>query len=94
MLAILAPLVTWLIRGVVVKFLYLTAIFALLAIVIPVGINLITPHIGTAGLSSAFSGVGAGVWWFLDFFNLAFGVPLLISAYVARFLVRRLPLIG
>lgn len=94
MLAILAPLVSWLVRGVVVKFLYLTAIFALLAIVIPVGINLITPHIGTAGLNSAFGGVGAGVWWFLDFFNLAFGVPLLISAYVARFLVRRLPLIG
>lgn len=94
MWALLAPVVAWFVRGVVVKFLYLTAIFALLAIVIPVGINLITPHIGTAGLSSSFSGVSAGVWWWLDFFNLAYGVPLLISAYVARFLVRRLPLVG
>jgi hypothetical protein len=39
-------------------------------------------------------GLNAGVWWVLDLFNLSYGVPLLISAYVARFLIRRLPVIG
>jgi hypothetical protein len=31
---------------------------------------------------------------FLDFFALGYGVPLMISAYVTRFLIRRLPVIG
>jgi hypothetical protein len=30
----------------------------------------------------------------LRFFRLDFGVPLIISAYVSRFLIRRLPVIG
>ena len=94
MLAIFAPLVSWLIRGVVVKFLILTAIFAAVAALIPAAINLISPHIGTAGLSSSFGGLDSGVWWVLDFFALDYGIPLIISAHVARFLIRRLPVIG
>jgi Protein of unknown function (DUF2523) len=94
MLAIFAPMISWIFRGVVIKFLILTAVFAVLAIAIPAAIALIVPHISTAGLSSAFSGIDSGVWWFLDFFALDYGIPLIISAYVARFLIRRLPLIG
>lgn len=94
MLAILAPLVSWIFRGVVVKFVILTGIFAVMAIVIPAAISLIAPHIGVTSLTSSFAGIDAGVWWFLDMFALDYGLPLLISAHVARFLIRRLPVIG
>lgn len=90
----LAPLVVWVFRDVVIKFLIFTALFAVVAFLVPKAIAMITPWIGTGGLSSAFGGLGSGVWFFLDFFQLAYGVPLVISAFVTRFLIRRLPVIG
>lgn len=92
--AIFAPILTWLIRSVVIKFVVLTAVFAVMAIVVPMAINLLTPYIGITSLTGAFSSIDPGVWWFLDFFALDYGIPLVISAYVARFLIRRLPVIG
>lgn len=94
MLQILAPLVSWIFRGVVVKFVILTGIFAVMAIVIPAAISLLAPHIGVTSLTNSFAGIDSGVWWFLDMFALDYGLPLLISAGVARFLIRRLPVIG
>jgi hypothetical protein len=94
MLAILTPLVSWIFRGVVVKFVILTAVYAVVAVMIPVAISYLTPHIGTGSLTSAFSAVDPSVWFWLDFFQLGFGLPLILSAAVARFLIRRLPFIG
>ncbi len=91
---LLAPLVSFFFREVVVKFLVFTAIFAVVVFLVPKAVAYLAPFIGTAGLSGAFGGLAGGVWFFLDFFNMSFGVPLLISAYVARFLIRRLPVIG
>lgn len=94
MQAVLWPIVTWIFREIVIKFLVFTALFVVLAFLIPKAIAMVTPWIGTSGLSSAFGGLGSGVWFFLDFFQLAYGVPLVISAFVTRFLIRRLPVIG
>lgn len=94
MLAIFWPLVSWIFRGVVVKFVILSAVFAVMALVVPLAIEQIAPHLGVNSLSSAFGGLGSGVWFFLDFFALGYGLPLIIAAYVTRFLIRRLPLIG
>lgn len=94
MLAILWPAVSFFLRGVVVKFLVLTAVFAVMALVVPAGIALISPYLGTSSLSSSFGGLDSGIWWVLDAFNLGYGIPLILSAYVARFLIRRLPVIG
>lgn len=94
MLAIFAPLVSWIFRGVVVKFLILTAVFAVMAALIPVAVGLIFPFIGGASLTDSFLGLDSGVWWLLDFFALDYGIPLLIAAAVTRFLIRRLPFIG
>lgn len=91
---LIAPVISFLFREVAVKFLVFTAVFALVAFLVPKAVGYLAPFIGTAALTSAFGGLGSGVWYFLDFFNLGFGVPLLISAYVARFLIRRLPVIG
>jgi hypothetical protein len=89
-----ASVLSFLLREIVVKFVVFSAVFALVAFLVPIAIGFISPHIGAGGLTSTFAGLGSGVWFFIDFLNLGFGLPLLISAGVARFLVRRLPLIG
>lgn len=94
MAAILWPIVTWLLREIVLKFVVLTSLFAILAFVVPKAIALVTPWVGVSGLTGAFSGLGPGVWFFLDFFQLGYGAPLMISAFLTRFLIRRLPVIG
>lgn len=94
MQAILWPIVSWLLRGVVVKFVIFTGLFAILALLMPKAAELLATWTGTASLTSAFAGLPVGVWWFLDFFQLGYGVPLMISAFVTRFLIRRLPVIG
>ncbi|MCX7180906.1 MAG: DUF2523 family protein [Proteobacteria bacterium] len=91
---LLAPLVTWIFRDIVVKFLVFSAVFALVALLVPKAITYLGGFINPGGLTSAFGAVGPGVWFFLDFFQLGYGVPLLISAWVSRFLIRRLPVIG
>lgn len=44
--------------------------------------------------SSALSGAGAGVWYFLHLFGFAGAMTIVISAYGIRFLIRRIPVIG
>ncbi|VVE00108.1 hypothetical protein PCO31111_04628 [Pandoraea communis] len=45
-------------------------------------------------LNEAFSGIPTGVWYWLDLFAVSQGAPMIISAMAARFLIRRLPIIG
>jgi hypothetical protein len=94
MIALFAPLVSWIFRTVVIKFVVITALFSALALLIPMAVNYLTPYLAPQFLTTAFSGIGSGVWWFLDFFALDFGIPMLLSAYITRFLIRRIPLIG
>lgn len=94
MAAILWPIVAWLLREVVVKFVVFSAVFALVAFLVPYAVSHLSGFIGTAGLTGAFASIPSGVWYFLDFFRLDYGLPLCISAIVSRFLIRRLPVIG
>lgn len=94
MQAILWPIVSWLLREVVVKFTIMTALFVVLAFLVPKAASLISPWLETSDLSNSFADLSPGIWFFLDFFDLGYGVPLLISAGVTRFLIRRLPVIG
>ncbi|MDE1143597.1 MAG: DUF2523 family protein [Paraburkholderia tropica] len=47
-----------------------------------------------ASLAGAFGSIGNDVWYFLDLCAFSYGAPLLVSAYVTRFIIRRLPIIG
>lgn len=94
MLAIFWPVVAWLLRQVIIKFVIFSALFAVVAFFVPYVINLVQPFIGIGNLNIAFGNIGPGIWWWLDTFNVALGLPLIIIAYVCRFLIRRLPVIG
>jgi hypothetical protein len=47
-----------------------------------------------AALNGAFGGLGSGVWYFLDLCGFSVGAPAIVSAYVMRFIIRRIPVIG
>jgi len=87
-------LLKWIFRGAVVKFLIVSALFVLIAFLVPYAVGYLGGFTDTSALTSAFTSLPPGVWYFIDLFRLDFGIPLAISAFVARFLIRRLPVIG
>jgi hypothetical protein len=92
--AILWAVVSWLLREILIKFLVFTAVFALIALLVPFVVGWLANFIGIGNLTVAFDVLPAGIWYFLDLFRLDFGVPFVISSFVSRFLIRRLPVIG
>ena len=93
-LALFAPVIAYFTREVIAKFFVFTAVFGIVAILIPKIVQAVIPYVSDVAFTSAFSAISPGVWFFLDFFNLGFGLPLLISAWITRFLIRRLPVVG
>ena len=49
---------------------------------------------GTSSISSGMSGLPAGIWYFLDLFKIDVGLPIVLSAWATRFVIRRIPIIG
>ena len=94
MLALLAPFASWLLRAVVVKFVVLSGIVGAVVFLVPLAVGWLAPFLGVDSLNSAFAGLAPGAWYFLDLMRLDVGLPLVISAAVARFVIRRLPVIG
>lgn len=53
-----------------------------------------TPSAAMAAIEVAISGVPASLLWFLGWFQLDYALGLIGGAYLVRFLIRRLPVIG
>ncbi|MGG7605408.1 DUF2523 family protein [Massilia sp. BKSP1R2A-1] len=78
-------------RSVMVKF----VVFFALYFVVTEFVVLLVPLLPDAsGIGGALGGIPATVWYFLDLFNVSAGIPILLSAYVTRFAIRRIPVIG
>lgn len=48
----------------------------------------------SSSLNASLAGISASTWYFLDLFAVSQGLPIIISALVSRFIIRRLPVIG
>lgn len=92
--ALIWSVVSWLLRSVVLQFVVMGVVMVLVTQLMPIALSYVSSFVSPGGLTAAFGGIPPGVWFFLDFFALETGVPLVISALVARFLIRRIPFIG
>jgi hypothetical protein len=90
---IISAALAWLLRQVLVKFVVLSACFAVIGYFLPLVWAKVQPFT-SINLASFFTALPPGVWYFLDLARLDFGLPLMLSAIVARFIIRRLPMVG
>ncbi|MFM0260914.1 DUF2523 family protein [Paraburkholderia sediminicola] len=83
----------FLLRSVVAKFfLYFALYFFVTEAISLLQLSHVLPT--ATSLAGAFGAIGNDVWYFLDLCAFSFGAPLVVSAYVTRFIIRRLPIIG
>lgn len=94
MQAILWPIIVWLLREVVIRFVVLSACFMLVKVFGDVAVGYLANQFDTSSLKDAFGSLPADVWYFLSVFRVDIGISLTISAYATRFLIRRLPFVG
>lgn len=78
-------------RGIVFKFVIAFMLYWAVQLMAEVLIPML-PQVSS--VSSALAAIPSGVWWFLDIFAVSQGLPLVISAHLTRFIIRRIPLIG
>ncbi|MCP1573925.1 MULTISPECIES: DUF2523 family protein [Herbaspirillum] len=78
-------------RSILVKFVLYFGLFFVTTEFIAILTNILPTG---AALTSAFGGLPSEVWYFLDLCNVTAGVPILLTAWVTRFIIRRIPLIG
>jgi len=94
MAAILWPIIQWIFRTVLIKFVIMTCLFAVVGFLVPYVVSFIVGFLNVDAFNNSFNSLPPGVWYFLDYFQASFGLPLLISAMCSRFLIRRMPVIG
>jgi len=90
---LLSAVAAFLVRTVLVKFVAFTVLY----VVVSAFVSYLISHlsgVGPAALNSALSGWSPAMWFFADLTLFSQGIPAIISAYVLRFAIRRMPVIG
>lgn len=81
----------WFVRSVIAKFFVFFALFFVTTEFLSVLVDRL-PN-GQA-MGGALGGLPPSMWYFLDLVHFDVGLPTVISAWVLRFMIRRIPLIG
>ncbi|WP_368648912.1 DUF2523 domain-containing protein [Castellaniella ginsengisoli] len=90
-LSALNVVLAFIVRSVLVKFVFFFGLYFVTSEFIPVLMGLL-PNSGF--LSSSFGGIPSSVAYFLNLFMVPQGISMVFSAYVTRFIIRRIPVIG
>ncbi len=81
-------------KGIVAKFFVFFALFFITTEFIPVVVELFIPENLRVNFQTLFNNLPSDMWYFLELLKIPFGVTLFISAMLARFIIRRIPVIG
>ena len=81
-------------KGIVAKFFVFFALFFITTEFVPVVIELFIPENLRVNFQTLFNNLPSDMWYFLELLKVPFGVTLFISAMLARFIIRRIPVIG
>lgn len=92
MITILWAVVSWFLRTVVIK----AVIYGFLFVFVSEVISFLSSYLpsGDGGLSSSLGRFTPEMWYFFDLFQCGVTIPMVLSAYVLRFSIRRIPFIG
>lgn len=93
MQALLWPLVSWMFREVLVKFVILGAIFLTVQALMPL-VSSAVAGISPASITNTLTALGPSFSYFAYKFGLDYSVPLILSAHATAFTIRRIPVIG
>lgn len=93
-LSLFSGLLGFVFKGIVAKFFVFFALFYVTTEFIPVVIDLFIPDSLIPNLNTLFDLVPSSLWYFLNLIEFPLGISLVISALLARFVIRRLPIIG
>lgn len=89
--AILSAVVSWLFKGVLIKF----VIFTVMYVVVTAVIGYISSKVPSANtFSNSFATWTPAMWYFADITLFTQFFPALMSALILRFAIRRIPFIG
>ncbi len=90
---IFTQIFSWLLRSVIMKFVVFTIFYF---IVSEFGAYLISKlsFLTPAQFNSSLSALTPEMWFFIDILKVDVGLPMIISAYLLRFSIRRMPVIG
>lgn len=92
--SLLSKLLGFIFKKSVVKFWALGLLYFIVLDFVPTLISWTGADALLNDVFAMFGNIPSGVGYFLSAFNLGFGVKLIVSAYITRFLIRRIPVIG
>ncbi|QLB14723.1 hypothetical protein A6B39_04280 [Mannheimia granulomatis] len=84
-------ILSFLLNTIVVKFFVFAMIFLVISEVVPVLFDVFLPE---ADLQQYFDGIPSEALFFLSAFKIDSGVQMILSAYLTRFMIRRIPFVG
>ncbi|ACT13113.1 MULTISPECIES: DUF2523 family protein [Pectobacterium] len=92
MLAALYAGISFIFRSVVMKFVVMFGLFFIVQELAPILLSLI--DVSPLPLVELFNQLPDSVWFFLYLFQIPTGITMMVSAIIARFIIRRIPIIG
>lgn len=93
-LSALYAFAAWLFGELTYKAVMLGVLYFIVSWLMPLVWNYAAPFVGVDSLTGLFNAIPDSVFFFMLGLRMDVGVPLMISAYIARFLIRRLPVVG
>jgi hypothetical protein len=85
---------SFVLRSIIVKFAFFFALYFVASEILAVAADMLFPKDSEKSLDAAFNQLTPAMWFVIDYFKMDVGIPALISAYLTRFMIRRLPVIG
>lgn len=92
--SLLSKLLRFIFVKTVPKFFLFFGLFYLVFEFTPVLISIVGGDALILRINGLFSSIPGEVAYFLSFFQIAYGAKVVISAYITRFIIRRIPLMG
>jgi hypothetical protein len=93
MLSLFTSLIAWVFRLSTIKFVVFGALALLLGPLMELVMSLVDAT-GLADIDALFATLPESILYYLAVFRLDYGVPVLISAMLVKFFIRRLPVVG